>query len=112
MLVTPFSISGVENLLYSAVNIIVEDSLLAIVVFEIYESVLDFFAGKGKTITYILGAAISFTTREIILLIFTAHLFSQINFYEITGLSILIVSISISYYLLLKASSVNVKNEL
>ena len=80
ILKTTFSITGIESSLYSFVDIIVEDSLLAIVVFEIYESVLDFFAGKGKTITYILSAAISFTAREIILLIFTVHVFSRINF--------------------------------
>ncbi len=109
ILKTTFSITGIESSLYSFVDIIVEDSLLAIVVFEIYESVLDFFAGKGKTITYILSAAISFTAREIILLIFTAHVFSRINFYEIISLSILVVSLSIAYYMIYKSESIDFK---
>ncbi len=109
ILKTTFSITGIESSLYSFVDIIVEDSLLAIVVFEIYESVLDFFAGKGKTITYILSAAISFIAREIILLIFTAHVFSRINFYEIISLSILVVSLSIAYYMIYKSESIDFK---
>ncbi len=109
ILKTTFSITGIESSLYSFVDIIVEDSLLAIVVFEIYESVLDFFAGKGKTITYILSAAISFTAREIILLIFTVHVFSRINFYEIISLSILVVSLSIAYYMIYKSESIDFK---
>ncbi len=97
---TSGTLTAVENSIYSMVDIIVEDSLLAIVVFEIYKSIVEFFHGQSDTIVYVVNAAISFTAREIILTIFIAHIFKSIDFYEITAFSILIVALALTKYIL------------
>jgi len=96
------NISSVETYIYSFINIIVEDSLLGVAIFEIYESVIEFFHGEKDTVLYIINAAISFTAREIILTIFTIH-FKSINMYEIIGFSILILALTGSRYLFIIA---------
>ena len=89
-----------ENILYTFIDIIVENSLLAVVIFEIYESVSDFFDGTGKTVQYILNAAISFSAREILLIIFQAKFSSAIEFNEIISISVLIVALSFSSFII------------
>ena len=93
--------ASIETYIYSFIDVIVEDSLLAVVIFEIYESIVDFFRGEGDTIIYIINAAISFTAREIILTIFAAHIFNIVNAYEVISFSILILSLAVSRYLLI-----------
>ncbi|MEM0139323.1 MAG: phosphate-starvation-inducible PsiE family protein [Ferroplasma sp.] len=94
------NLAVVENSLYSLVDIIVEDSLLAIVVFEIYKSIVEFFHGHSDTISYVINAGISFTAREIILTVFIAHIFKIVDLYEILAFSILIVALSIARYII------------
>jgi uncharacterized membrane protein (DUF373 family) len=91
--------STVETAIYDFIDIIVEDSLLAVVIFEIYESIIQFFHGEGDTILYIINAAISFTAREIILTIFAAHIFKLVNTYELLGFSALILALAGTRYL-------------
>ncbi|MCL4312506.1 MAG: phosphate-starvation-inducible PsiE family protein [Candidatus Thermoplasmatota archaeon] len=93
--------ASIETYIYSFIDVIVEDSLLAVVIFEIYESIVDFFRGEGDTIIYIINAAISFTAREIILTIFAAHIFNIVNAYEVISFSILILALAVSRYLLI-----------
>ena len=93
--------ASIETYIYSFIDVIVEDSLLAVVIFEIYESIVDFFQGQGDTIIYIINAAISFTAREIILTIFVARIFNVINAYEVISFSILILALAVSRYLLI-----------
>ena len=88
-----------ESSIYGFIDVIVEDSLLAVVIFEIYESIIQFFHGEGDTILYIINAAISFTAREIILTIFTAHVFELIDTYELLGFSALILALAGTRYL-------------
>ncbi len=102
--------SSIETYIYSFIYIIVEDSLLAVVIFEIYESVVEFFHGEGDTILYIINGAISFTAREIIVTVFTIHIFRIINVYEIIGFSILIFALVAARYLLVISGAG--KNEL
>ncbi len=96
--------STIENAIYSFIDDIVEDSLLAVVIFEIYESIIQFFHGEGDTILYIINAAISFTAREIILTIFKAHVFQLIDTYELLGFSALILALAGTRYLFMLAS--------
>ena len=93
--------ASIETYIYSFIDVIVEDSLLAVVIFEIYESIVDFFRGEGDTIIYIINAAISFTAREIILTIFAARIFNVVNAYEVISFSILILALAVSRYLLI-----------
>jgi uncharacterized membrane protein (DUF373 family) len=102
---TIHSPASVESSIYSFIDVIVEDSLLAVVIYEIYESIVEFFHGEGDTILYIINAAISFTAREIILSIFTAHPFALVNTYEIIGFSILILALSGSRYMLIASGA-------
>ena len=51
--------ASTESAIYNFIDIIVEDSLLAVVIFEIYESIIQFFRGEGDTILYIINAAIT-----------------------------------------------------
>lgn len=92
--------ANTENLIYSLIDIIVEDSLLTVVIFEIYESIIDFFNGKDRTISDIINAAISFVAREIILIIFTVHIYNNVDTYHIIALSILIVALALTHYIL------------
>ncbi len=93
--------TSVEKLIYSLIDIIVEDSLLTVVIFEVYESIVDFFSGAGKAISYIINAAISFVAREIILTIFTITVYNTVDIYEMMGLATLIVALALSHYILL-----------
>ncbi len=99
IIVTP---SSVETLIYSLIDIIVEDSLLTVVIFEVYESIVDFFSGEGKAISYIINAAISFVAREIILTIFTITVYNAMDIYEMMGLATLIVALALTHYILLR----------
>lgn len=92
--------ASIETAIYSIIDIIVEDSLLAVVIFEIYKSIIEFFHGEGDSILYIINAAISFIAREIILTIFVDHIFNIVNAYEIASFSILILALAGSRYLL------------
>ncbi len=92
--------ANTENLIYPLIDIIVEDSLLTVVIFEIYESIIDFFNGKDRTISDIINAAISFVAREIILIIFTVHIYNNVDTYHIIALSILIVALALTHYIL------------
>lgn len=93
------NIPSIEDYVYSFIDIIVEDSLLGVVIFEIYESVIEFFHGEKDTVLYIINAAISFTAREMILTIFTVHISKLVNVYEIIAFSILILALTGSRYL-------------
>ncbi len=95
--------ASTESAIYNFIDIIVEDSLLAVVIFEIYESIIQFFRGEGDTILYIINAAISFTAREIILTIFAAHVFELVNTYELLGFSALILALAGTRYLFILA---------
>ena len=95
--------ASTESAIYNFIDIIVEDSLLAVVIFEIYESIIQFFHGEGDTILYIINAAISFTAREIILTIFAAHVFELVNTYELMGFSALILALAGTRYLFILA---------
>jgi uncharacterized membrane protein (DUF373 family) len=93
--------SSIETYIYSFIDIIVEDSLLAVVIFEIYESIIEFFHGEGDTILYIINGAISFTAREIIVTVFAAHIFKVVDAYEIIGFAVLILALTAARYLLI-----------
>ncbi len=93
------NISSIETYIYSFIDIIVEDSLLGVAIFEIYESIIEFFHGEKDTILYIINAAISFTAREIILTIFAIHISKPFDIYGIVGFSILILALTGSRYL-------------
>ena len=93
--------SSIETYIYSFIDIIVEDSLLAVVIFEIYESIIEFFHGEGDTILYIINGAISFTAREIIVTVFAAHIFKVVDAYEIIGFAVLILALAAARYLLI-----------
>ncbi len=97
--------SSIETYIYSFIDIIVEDSLLAVVIFEIYESIMEFFHGEGDTIIYIINGAISFTAREIIVTIFAAHIFKIVDTYEIIGFAILVLALAGARYLLIASGA-------
>ena len=58
---------SLETYIYSFIDVIVEDSLLAVVIFEIYESIVDFFQGQGDTIIYIITFMIYTETKRFLL---------------------------------------------
>jgi len=59
-------ISGIEALVSAAI----ENSLLIIVLLEIYLAVEDYLSGKGRTASYVIDASISFIVREILIDVF------------------------------------------
>ena len=52
---------------------LVEDAFLLIIVLEIFQSIVDFGKGRGRSVVYVMDASISFLLREIIIEIFTEN---------------------------------------
>ena len=60
---------GYESMIIS----LVEDAFLLIIVLEIFQSIVDFGKGKGRSVVYIMDASISFLLREIIIEVFEGN---------------------------------------
>ncbi|ARM77183.1 hypothetical protein B6F84_11805 [Acidianus manzaensis] len=96
------AIQSIPQGLLEEATIILENSLLIIIFFEIYLSVVDFFRGKGRSVIYVMDATISFLLREIIIGVFT----ETITLTYLIGIGIVIGIISLGRYALSRTEKV------
>ncbi|AWR98326.1 hypothetical protein DFR86_10040 [Acidianus sulfidivorans JP7] len=96
------AIQSIPQGLLEEATIILENSLLIIVFFEIYQSIIDFFRGKGRSVIYVMDATISFLLREIIIGVFT----DTITLSYMIAIGIVIGIISFSRYALTRTEKI------
>lgn len=75
---------------------LVSNAFLLVVLLEIYQSIVDFGKGKGRSVVYVMDASISFILREIIIEIFNGN----ISYQDLLTYAGLILVITIGRFLI------------